>query len=313
MVTPESTFMATFPPNPAKSEALQAFLDRHPGKKVAVGGGHRMHVIDEGTGRPVVMLHGNPSWAFYYRNLAEALAPDHRVIVPDHIGMGRSEKPDDSLYTYTLNQRVADLENLLDQLGVTSDITLVVHDWGGMIGSTFATRHPERIARMVVLNTAGFGLPKEKAFPWPLWLSRNTPVSAFFVRGLNGFVRGTAAIGTKQNRMSADVRQAYLWPYGNWADRRSVHRFVQDIPLTPRDRAWPVLQEVESRLHLLSDKPMLAAFGLKDLVFDKHFLKGWTDRFPHAEVLRYEKAGHYVLEDVGTELIPKIREFLLRT
>ncbi|MFM7318764.1 MAG: alpha/beta fold hydrolase [bacterium] len=292
---------------------MNDFLARHPGRKITVSGGHQLHVIDEGQGRPVVMLHGNPSWAFYYRNLAEALSPTHRVIIPDHIGMGRSDKPDDSRYTYTLENRVADLENTLDQLGVTSDITLVVHDWGGMIGSTFATRHPGRIARMVVLNTAGFGLPKEKPFPWPLWLSRNTPVSSLFVRGFNGFVKGTAWIGTKQNRMSPDVKQAYLWPYNNWANRRSVHRFVQDIPLTPKDRAWPVLQEVESRLNLLAGKPMFVAFGLKDLVFDKHFLKGWTDRFPLAEVHRYENAGHYILEDVGTDLIPKICDFLART
>ncbi|MFM7590401.1 MAG: alpha/beta fold hydrolase, partial [Isosphaeraceae bacterium] len=92
---------------------------------MTVSGGHQLHVIDEGQGRPVVMLHGNPSWAFYYRNLAEALSPTHRVIIPDHIGMGRSDKPDDSRYTYTLENRVADLENTLEQLGVTSDITLV--------------------------------------------------------------------------------------------------------------------------------------------------------------------------------------------
>lgn len=300
-------------PTTVKSQSLADFLSRHPGRKLTVAGGHQLHVIDEGQGRPVVMLHGNPSWAFYYRNLAEALTSSHRVIIPDHIGMGRSDKPDDSRYTYTLESRVQDLENVLDQLGITNDITLVVHDWGGMIGSTFATRHPGRIARMVVLNTAGFGLPKEKPFPWPLWLSRKTPVSSFFVRGFNGFVKGTAWIGTKQNRMSSDVKQAYLWPYDTWANRRAVHRFVQDIPLTTADRAWPVLQEVESRLHLLADKPMFIAFGLKDLVFDKHFLKGWTDRFPQAEVHRYPNAGHYVLEDVGTELIPQIRDFLART
>ena len=300
-------------PTTVKSQSLADFLSRHPGRKLTVAGGHQLHVIDEGQGRPVVMLHGNPSWAFYYRNLAEALSPSLRVIIPDHIGMGRSDKPDDSRYTYTLESRVKDLENVLDQLGITNDITLVVHDWGGMIGSTFATRHPGRIARMVVLNTAGFGLPKEKPFPWPLWLSRKTPVSSLFVRGFNGFVKGTAWIGTKQNRMSRDVKQAYLWPYDTWANRRAVHRFVQDIPLTTTDRAWPVLQEVESRLHLLADKPMFIAFGLKDLVFDKHFLKGWTDRFPQAEVQRYPNAGHYVLEDVGTELIPQIRNFLART
>ena len=298
---------------PLSSKALAEFLERHPGRRLKVAGGHNLHVIDEGHGRPVVMLHGNPSWSFYYRNLLEELSGNHRVIVPDHIGMGRSDKPDDSTYEYTLNQRVADLESTLEQLGVTSDITLVVHDWGGMIGSTFATRHPERVSRMVILNTAGFGLPKEKMFPWPLWLSRNTPVSALFVRGLNGFVKGTAWIGTTRNKMSNDIKKAYLWPYDSWANRRSVHRFVQDIPLTPKDKTWPVLKQVEADLPKLAAKPMLIAFGLKDLVFDRHFLKGWTDRFPQAEVIRYEDASHYVLEDVGQELWTKIRSFLERT
>ena len=298
---------------PLSSKALAEFLERHPGRRLKVAGGHNLHVIDEGHGRPVVMLHGNPSWSFYYRNLLEELSGNHRVIVPDHIGMGRSDKPDDSTYEYTLNQRVADLESTLEQLGVTSDITLVVHDWGGMIGSTFATRHPERVSRMVILNTAGFGLPKEKMFPWPLWLSRNTPVSALFVRGLNGFVKGTAWIGTTRNKMSNDIKKAYLWPYDSWATRRSVHRFVQDIPLTPKDKTWPVLKQVEADLPKLAAKPMFIAFGLKDLVFDRHFLKGWTDRFPQAEVVRYEDASHYVLEDVGQELWTKIRSFLERT
>ena len=301
------------PAQPLSSKALAEFLERHPGRRLKVAGGHNLHVIDEGHGRPVVMLHGNPSWSFYYRNLLEELSGNHRVIVPDHIGMGRSDKPDDSTYEYTLNQRVADLESTLEQLGVTSDITLVVHDWGGMIGSTFATRHPERVSRMVILNTAGFGLPKEKMFPWPLWLSRNTPVSALFVRGLNGFVKGTAWIGTTRNKMSNDIKKAYLWPYDSWANRRSVHRFVQDIPLTPKDKTWPVLKQVEADLPKLAAKPMFIAFGLKDLVFDRHFLKGWTDRFPQAEVVRYEDASHYVLEDVGQELWTKIRSFLERT
>ena len=301
------------PAQPLSSKALAEFLERHPGRRLKVAGGHNLHVIDEGHGRPVVMLHGNPSWSFYYRNLLEELSGNHRVIVPDHIGMGRSDKPDDSTYEYTLNQRVADLESTLEQLGVTSDITLVVHDWGGMIGSTFATRHPERVSRMVILNTAGFGLPKEKMFPWPLWLSRNTPVSALFVRGLNGFVKGTAWIGTTRNKMSNDIKKAYLWPYDSWANRRSVHRFVQDIPLTPKDKTWPVLKQVEADLPKLAAKPMFIAFGLKDLVFDRHFLKGWTDRVPQAEVVRYEDASHYVLEDVGQELWTKIRSFLERT
>ena len=99
-----------------------------------VGAGIAMHYVDEGEGHPVVMVHGNPTWSFYYRRLITALSKNHRVIVPDHIGCGFSDKPGDDLYQYTLKSRVDDLENLLDSLGVSENITLVLHDWGGMIG-----------------------------------------------------------------------------------------------------------------------------------------------------------------------------------
>ncbi len=118
--------------------------------------GLRYHYIDEGQGPPVVMVHGNPSWSIYYRNLVEALRSTHRCIVPDHIGCGFSDKPDDSNYAYTLSQRIEDLESLLESLNLTEPITLVVHDWGGAIGMGYATRHPEKIARLVILNTAAF-------------------------------------------------------------------------------------------------------------------------------------------------------------
>ena len=105
-------------------------------------------------GIPVVMLHGNPTWSFYYRDLVKALRTDYRVIVPDHIGCGLSDKPDVSHYPYTLARRVKDLETLLEQLGITDNITLVLHDWGGMIGMAWAVRRPERVKRLVVLNTS---------------------------------------------------------------------------------------------------------------------------------------------------------------
>ena len=122
--------------------------------------GLRLHYLDEGAGDPVVMLHGNPTWSFYYRRLVEALRTSHRVIAPDHIGCGLSDKPDDGHYDYTLARRVEDLDALLEWLGVEKNVTLVLHDWGGMIGMTWACRHPERIARIVVLNTAAFPMPR---------------------------------------------------------------------------------------------------------------------------------------------------------
>jgi cis-3-alkyl-4-acyloxetan-2-one decarboxylase len=291
------------------TSVLDQFRRDHPGRDLDLGG-LRYHYLDEGRGEPVVMLHGNPSWSFYYRGLVEALRDSYRTIVPDHIGCGLSDKPDDSKYEYTLSRRVDDLEALLDHLAITSGLTLVVHDWGGMIGLAYATRHPERIARLVVLNTAAFHLPASKPFPWPLWICRDTPLGAWLVRGLNAFCRGAARVGCKQHPMPRALREAYIAPYDSWANRIAVHRFVQDIPLRPGDRAYDLVTEVQDRLVQLAGVPMMIAWGLKDFVFDRHFLEEWMNRFPAAEVNAFADAGHYILEDEAQEVIPLVRAFL---
>ena len=127
--------------------------------------GQQYHYVNEGQGSPVVMIHGNPSWSFYYRNLVTSLSTHHQCIVPDHIGCGFSDKPGDEDYDYTLVNRIDDLEALLGHLEVNANITLVVHDWGGMIGMGYAARYPERIKRLVILNTGAFHLPKTKKLP----------------------------------------------------------------------------------------------------------------------------------------------------
>ena len=292
------------------ADALAEFLAKHPGHDLDLGNGVLYHFLDEGAGEPVVMVHGNPSWSFYYRTLAEALSPDYRVIVPDHIGCGMSSKPSDKRYDYTLESRVRDLETLLKHLEIDRGITLVVHDWGGAIGMGFATKHPEKIARLIILNTAAFHLPKTKSFPWPLWLCRDTPLSAWLVRGLNLFCKGTAAIGCKHHRMARDVRDAYLAPYESWSDRIAIHRFVQDIPLRVGDRSYPLVTLMQERLSLFAETPALIAWGLKDFVFDRHFLAEWERYLPKAEVLRFPDSGHYILEDESKAILPKIRTFL---
>jgi haloalkane dehalogenase len=286
------------------------FVARHPGRDFDRGGGVHLHYLDEGEGEPVVMVHGNPSWSYYFRRLAEAVSADHRVVVPDHVGCGRSDKPGDDRYEYTLASRVDDLEALLDHLGFTEGITLVMHDWGGAIGMGLATRHPERIARLVVLNTAAFPLPATKAFPWPLWVCRDTPLGAWVVRGLNGFCRGTARIGCKRTKMPREVRDAYLAPYDSWANRIAVHRFVQDIPLRPGDRSYGLVNAMQEGLTRFADTPLFIGWGMRDFVFDRHFLAEWERRFPRAEVHRFPDAGHYVLEDEHERLIPLVRSFL---
>jgi len=273
------------------------------------GYGQRMHYVDEGQGDPVVMVHGNPTWSFYYRDLISQLRSSHRVIAPDHIGCGRSDKPNDAHYDYTLSTRVADLGTLVDSLDLRN-ITLVVHDWGGMIGMAWAAQHPDRIAKLVVMNTAAFPLPAGKALPASLALARAPGIGALLVRGANIFSRGAVRYCVKRRPMSKAVAAGYLEPYDSWAHRIAVHRFVQDIPLKKSDRAYPIMKQTGDALIHLADKPMLICWGLKDFVFGRQFLDEWVRRFPTAEVQRFEDCGHYILEDAGEEIVPLVRKFV---
>jgi haloalkane dehalogenase len=279
------------------------FLDRD---------GIRFHYLAEGAGEPIVMLHGNPTWSYYYRSLVLALRERYRIIVPDHIGCGLSDKPDDSQYAYTLARRVMDLKALLTHLGIDRNLTLVLHDWGGIIGMAYASRQPERIKRLIVLNTAAFHLPPGKRLPWSLRLFRSPLLGPILARGLNAFCRGATKYSCTRRPMPPEVRQAYLAPYDSWKHRIAILRFVQDIPLHPGDACYDLVSEIENSLSRLRNVPMLICWGEKDFVFDKDFLAEWMRHFPEAEVHRFADAGHYVLEDATQEIIALVQSFLLR-
>jgi haloalkane dehalogenase len=272
--------------------------------------GLKYHYLDEGQGDPVVMVHGNPSWSFYYRNLAKRLRNGYRVIVPDHIGCGLSDKPSADNYPYTLERRIDDLEALLESLGIQGRITLVVHDWGGMIGMGYANRHPEKIARLVILNTAAFHLPVSKPFPLALKICRDTAFGAFLIKRLNVFAKGATLVGCKRNPMSPKMRSAYCAPYNSAKNRIATLRFVQDIPLKPGDSGYELVSDIENGLDRFADLPMTICWGMKDFVFDDHFLEEWKKRFPEAEVHAFDDCGHYILEDAQDEVIPIIEQFL---
>ena len=272
--------------------------------------GHRYHYLDEGQGEPVVMVHGNPSWSFMYRELVRSLRKTHRVIAPDHMGCGLSDKPDSSQYEYTLEQRAGDLEQLLDQLGVTSNITLVVHDWGGPIGMRFAVRHPDRIARLVIFNTAAFLLPEAKNLHGSLLFARNSRLAGFLILKFNAFARVATFMGCRSKRMSREIRRAYAGPYDSSKNRLATLAFVRDIPLSPSDPAYAPLQEVQEKLSRFQQTPMLICWGEQDFAFDLDFLEEWIKRFPEAQVHRFPEAGHYVLEELPDRVIPLVKEFL---
>lgn len=273
--------------------------------------GVRMHYVDEGPrdAPAVLMLHGNPTWSFYWRRLIVALRSSHRVIAPDHIGCGKSDKPDDDRYSYRLARRIADVERLVDSLGLR-DVTLMVHDWGGMIGLGWADRRPDLVARLVLLNTAAFGLPASKRMPASLWFARNTSAGAVLVRGLNAFARGATRLCVTRRPLSAEVREGLIAPYDSWASRRAVLRFVQDIPLSAEDPGFEIVTGVGERLGQFADRPTLICWGARDFVFDDHFLRVWQQKLPRAEVHRFADAGHYVLEDAGEEIEALVRRFL---
>ena len=280
-------------------------------KTFEVRPGLSMSYLDEGPrdGEVVVMLHGNPSWSYYWRNLVSGLSDKYRCIVPDHIGMGFSDKPDDSAYDYTLQSRVDDVEALLKHLGITGPVTLAVHDWGGMIGFGWALSHAQQVKRLVITNTAAFPLPAAKKMPWQLSLGRDSQFGAFIIRAFNAFSSGASYQGV-ETKMPADVRRAYVSPYNTWANRISTLRFMQDIPLQPGDKAWPLVAEAGRRLPEFADRPAFIGWGLQDFVFDKHFLADFRAALPNAEVTAFEDAGHYVLEDKQAILVPAIRKFL---
>lgn len=291
----------------ARIRALYPFAP----KRFDRGGGIEMSYLDEGAGEPVVCVHGNPTWSFYFRELAKALRGSRRVIVPDHVGCGLSDKPGDEKYRYTLASRIDDLDALLNALGVAGGVSLILHDWGGAIGMGWAARHPERVARIVLMNTAAFGLPAGKRMPLALKLGRDSALGGALVRGLNAFARGTALVGCKKP-LAPEIRRAYVSPYDSWANRIATLRFVQDIPLAPGDAAFEPLRQIEEALPRFRQTPALACWGMQDFVFDRHFLDEWRRRWPQAEVHEFAQAGHYVLEDEAEAIVPLVAEFLAR-
>lgn len=270
--------------------------------------GARYHYVDEGRGEPVVMVHGNPTWSFYYRRLIGDLRENYRVIAPDHVGCGLSDKP--QRYDYTLARHIANLEALLERLGLKK-ITLVVHDWGGPIGMGYAVRHPDRVARLVIFNTVAFWSPE---IPWFLRLCRLPLFGAVAVRGLNLFAGVAAVVACRhRERMTEEVKAGYLSPYNSYANRVAILRFVQDIPVHAGHPTFSVLQAIENGLAQFRGRPMIIMWGGRDPVFTKRLLKSWRERFPAAIVKEIDDAGHYVVEDAYERIIPWLREFLEKT
>lgn len=269
--------------------------------------GIRYHYLDEGPrdAPVVVMLHGNPTWSFYYRNLIPAISKNHRVIVPDHIGCGLSDKPQE--YTYNLNQHIQNLETLLAHLGI-KQMSLVVHDWGGVIGMGYAIRHPQSVLRFVIFNTGAFVLKK---LPKRILICRPKYFGAVLVRGLNAFAVAATHQAVTTTKMDSWVKAGYLAPYDSWANRIAIHRFVEDIPWEDDHPTRPLLEEIDRGIGQFKDHPMLIIWGSKDFCFTQDdFFNEWQRRFPRAATYVFGDAGHYVVEDKHKEIVPLVEKFL---
>lgn len=262
------------------------------------------HYIDEGEGEPIVMLHGNPTWSFYYRELIRNFSKNYRVIAPDHIGSGLSEKPEE--WSYRLEDHIQNIIRLVERLSL-KNITLVVHDWGGAIGLGFATRRPELVKRLVILNTGAFYLPD---IPKRIKFCRLPIVGKWFVRQLNGFAWPATWMATAKG-LPPLVKQGYLYPYNNYANRVGVSAFVRDIPLEPHHPTLNTILKIEKDLASLKI-PTLILWGAKDFCFHKAFFDRWTEIYPEAKTVWIEDAGHYILEDARDQVIQEITQFLDR-
>ncbi|MEM9068145.1 MAG: alpha/beta fold hydrolase [Myxococcota bacterium] len=275
----------------------------------------RMHYIDEGPrdGRPIVMVHGNPTWGYLYRRFVEAVtAAGHRAIVMDHLGFGRSEKPDDASL-YEIPKHADRCEALLQSLDL-QDATVVVQDWGGPIGLAWASRHPARVRSLVVFNTFAHPPPEKVPLPLPLKLFRTPGIGELMIKGMHAFVKmflfkeGVVY----PERLGEIERAAYLAPHPSWSSRTSILVMPREIPAGPEGRVSDFVTALHDDLvRGFNDKPIFIAWPMKDIAFTPDMLETfWLADFPDATVMRIEDAGHYIQEDAHEKVIPPMLDFL---
>ncbi len=269
--------------------------------------GHKFHYVSEGEAHKdtIIMVHGNPTWSFFYRNLIKELSKNYRVIAVDHIGCGLSDKPQD--YDYTLENHIDNLNELINsKVDKDSRLNLIVHDWGGAIGSGFALHHTDRLDKIVFMNTAAF---TDIHIPKRISLCKLPLVGEPMVRGLNAFA-WPATFMAVNKPLPKKIKKGYLFPYSNYKNRIATARFVKDIPMSESHPTWKILKNIENNLEKIKcDKLLL--WGEKDFCFSLHFFKRWKTIFPEAQSILLSEAGHYLLEDEPDKTKQAIKKFFL--
>ena len=256
-----------------------------------------VHYVDEGAGPPLLLLHGNPTWSFLYRELVKSLSDSYRCVAPDHPGFGLSRAAPS--YGYTPREHAAVLEQFVQHLDL-KDVTMMVQDWGGPIGFAVATRHPDRFSRFVIGNTWAW----PKSDPGTQIFSRllGGPVGAYLIKRRNVFVEKILPGGVRRKKLSDEVMNAYRGPFPTAESRRPVHVFPREI-IASR----PFLAEIDRGLPKLSDRAALLVWPTKDVAFREPERKRWEEIFPNHRTVILEGAGHYIQEDAPEEIISAIR------
>lgn len=269
--------------------------------------GFRMHYVDEGEREPIVCLHGEPTWGYLYRKFIPPLSKTNRVIVPDHMGFGKSGVPQDK--PYTLAQHIDNLTKLLLKLDL-HDITLVCQDWGGPITFGFAVNHTERVKRLVIMNTA-VGVFPEGSRTWVSNLEEKGTYDSFFEN-----LRETLPVLLKSGGVGKDTEvtdimiRAYTAPFPDKASCIGAKAFPRDIPVGMKHPSAAVMKGIREKLGLLQDKPKIIIWGLQDPVFPKSTIDWWRKVYPGTKVYELPEASHFLQEDAPEKIVKLIQKFL---
>jgi haloalkane dehalogenase len=253
------------------------------------------------------MVHGNPTWSYYWRSLITQFRNRFRCIAVDHIGCGLSDKPNETQYPFTLERRIGDLVHLIKRLDLKR-ITLIAHDWGGVIGMGAATQLPERFEQFVFMNTAAF---RGIQCPLRIRLCRIPFFGRLAIQGLNLFSLGVLWMASaNRSNLTPEVRSALLAPHDSWKHRLAVYRFVQDIPLSPHHPSYGALQRIEESLPQFRDRRVCLIWGMLDWCFSPEYLERFVQFFPDADIHCLAKAHHLLLEDAPRDVATALETFL---
>lgn len=268
-----------------------------------VGAG-RMHYVDEGEGPAVVMVHGTPTWSFLYRDLVRELARDHRVVAPDHLGFGLSDRPEG--WSYRPADHARNLERLIETLELR-DVTLVVHDFGGPIGLSYAVEHPTNVRALVLFNTWMWSLEENRAARLASRLAA-TPLGRFLYRRLNISPRMLIpAVMGDRRKLSKEEHRHYTAPFPTPRDRQGPWVLAKELI---GSSGW--YRKLWERRERIAGKPALLLWGMKDPTFGQDALDRWRATLRDARVEMFPEAGHFVQEEVeGVGDV--VRDFLSRT